>query len=77
MFIITSKYNYKYIQDTVRMLIETALTIIIIIVVITEFIKSVYPYTNKKEMFQENYLMMHNLDPSFRLTDVKEMSWRQ
>jgi hypothetical protein len=58
------------------MLIETALIIVIMIVVITEFIKSIYPM-NKKEMFQEGNLMKRNLDPSFRLKEVNEMSWQQ
>jgi hypothetical protein len=58
------------------MLIETALIIVIMIVVITEFIKSIYPM-NKKEMFQEGNLMKRNLDPSFRLREIDEMPWQQ
>ena len=58
------------------MLIETALIIVIMIVVITEFIKSIYPM-NKKEMFQEGNLMKRNLDSSFRLRAVDEMPWQQ
>jgi hypothetical protein len=58
------------------MLIETALIIVIIIVVITEFMKAVYPYIHKKELFQECNLMKRNIDPSFRLRDVSVMPWQ-
>lgn len=51
------------------MIVELALSIVMIVIVITEFIKYIYPqtFTNCQEQFSENALFYHRQHPNSKL----------